>query len=99
MKILNSENNWIIPELKVSKSGANSERASIVEQFVLELNKSVGEKYLKDGKWKKVTAISPRAVAIKTSHLSQSDLYYFLSSCKSAKCGFRKCFFGSLKVH
>lgn len=86
--------------IKEVKSGANSERATIIEQFVTEINKSVGEKYKdKNGKWKKVTAISPRAVAIKVAHLKEFDLYYFLSSCRQSKSGFRKCFFGSLKIN
>jgi len=77
-------------EIQKKKSGANSERASLVQEFVETINVE-----RKNTKWKPVTG---RAIAIKTSHLSKHDLYYLLSICKSSKSGFSKCFFGSLKI-
>lgn len=70
---------------------ANSERALITSEFVERINRE-----RKGTKWKPVT---PRAVAIKTAHLSLQDMYYFLSVCKQSRSGFSKCFFGLLKVN
>lgn len=70
-----------------------SERAGVVKEFVDEINK---ERIF--SKKKPVTGVQ---IAIKTSHLSLNELYYFLSICrdyKNRKGSFGKCFFGSLKV-
>ena len=78
---------------EVKKSKATSERASVVEQFVDEINK---ERF--KTKYKPVTG---KMIAMKTSHVSMNDLYYFLSTCKdyqNRSGSFSKCFFGSLKV-
>lgn len=71
-----------------------SERASIVRQFVEEINaERVGTK------WGQVTG---KGIAMKLSHIKTNfDLYYFLSECRSykrRKGAFSKFFFGSLKV-
>lgn len=75
-------------------SGANSERAALVQEFVDEINKE------REG-----TAYKPihgRAVAMKLSHVKRlSDLYAFLSACREYKAKgkgeFGKAFFGALK--
>lgn len=79
---------------KYQEKKINSERASIISEFVEEINKErIGTKFKK---------IQPRAVAIKLGHIkNKQDLYYFLSTCKDYKKrngSFSKCFFGALKV-
>lgn len=79
---------------KTNKSRIKSERASIVSEFVQEINKErIGSKY------KPVTG---RMIAVKLSHLKDNGtLYYFLSVCRDYKNrggAFSKCFWGSLKV-
>ena len=85
-----------LPELdKVNKSRINNERASIIAQFVEEINK---ERF----PYKKYKELSPRAVAVKVGHLKDNHtLYYFLSQCNKGKAergSFSKVFFGALKV-
>jgi len=72
------------------KSKINSERASVIDEFVQAINQ--------DREGTKYQPIKPRAIAIKVAHLKLPDLYYFLSKCKDYKGSFSKCFFGSLKI-
>lgn len=80
------------------KSKAGSLRATIIEDFVKELNKDVGEKYKKGEKWIKIKEVKPSYIAFRLSHLKVADLYYFLSDCRQAKCSFRRAFYGGLKL-
>lgn len=70
-------------------------RADIIKEFVDEINlERLRTKY---------RSISPVSVAIKLSHLNESDLLYFLKDCKRYKLenkshSFSKMFFGSLKL-
>lgn len=76
------------------RSKANNERASIVEEFVKEINEE-----RKGTKWKQVTGTQ---IAVKLGHIKdESDLYFFLKKCREYKVksgSFSKCFFGALKV-
>lgn len=76
------------------KTRIKSERADIVSQFLLEINKErIGTKY---------KLMTGRGVAMKLSHLKDNGtLYYFLSECKDYKNrngSFSKYFFGALKA-
>ena len=75
------------------KTGANSERASLIEEFVNEINKErIRTKY---------KMLEPKVIAIKLAHVPTQDLYRFLSTCKDYKArnqSFNKCFFGALKI-
>jgi len=81
--------------------GATSKRASIIEEFVTEINKERPCTYKVNGVKKKLGKITPRAVAIKLSHIkSEHDLTYFLSVCRDYKNrhnSFSKAFFGGIK--
>lgn len=75
-----------------------SERASLINDFVLGINRTRPITYEKDGKTITKGKITPKAVAVKVGHLKHlSDLYYLKSICEKAP-DFAKCFFGSLKV-
>ena len=83
----------IIRDYNIQTSKAKSERASIIQEFVEEINLE-----RKDTKWK---AIKPVVVAVKLSHLKTNELYPFLSQCRDYKIrkgSFSKCFFGCLKL-
>jgi hypothetical protein len=70
-------------------AGANSERAHLIGKFTDTLNsKRDGKRYRK---------LTYAAVAVKLSHLSLQDLYYFWRYCEDAK-NFSSCFWWSLKV-
>lgn len=76
------------------KSKATSERASIIEQFVIEINRErIGTK---------IKPIEAKAVVFKLTHVKEkSELYDFLNKCKRYKAekgSFGKCFFGCLKL-
>jgi len=71
------------------KRDIKSERAYLISQFVEKINL--------ERKGTKFKDITPRIVAIKTAHLSISDLYFFLKSCEQGD-SFGKVFFGSLKI-
>ena len=79
---------------QISKSKANSFRASEVELFVLELNKErLGTKY---------KPLAARTVAVKVSHVPTNELHDFYQQCmrykKEKGQAFSKCFWGALKV-
>lgn len=79
---------------EITKTKVRSERADIISQFLVEINKErIGTKY---------KPLSGRACAMKLAHVKDNHtLYFFLSSCKDAKNrrgSFSKCFFGSLKI-
>ena len=82
-------------DLAINASKANSERATIVQEFVEEINKE------REGtKWKLVHG---RAIAMKLGHIKKKeDLYVFLSLCRKYKAegkgAFGKYFFGALKA-
>ena len=83
----------IIKEIQEKKNKrAISERASVIQQFVEEINKErMGTKY---------KPVSGTQIAIKLSHLKLSDLYTFLSLArdyKNRQKSFSKYFFGVLK--
>ena len=83
----------ILKEKPQIKQGANSERASVIEEFVHEINKErIGTKY---------KPVSGKQIAIKLSHLKLQDLYTFLSLAKDYKNRqgvFGKFFWGALKL-
>lgn len=78
---------------KLDKKGANSERASLLEEMLAIVNSErIGTK------WK---PMSPKVFAIKLSHLSISDLYYTHSMAKDSKArrgSYSKYLFWSIKV-
>lgn len=80
-------------QVQKPKSSITNRRQEIVKEFVDEINKErMGTK------WKPVTG---RSVALKIAHLSEPDMYYFLSQCRDYKNrhhSFSKCFYGSLKT-
>ena len=89
--------NYTLPE-NPTQNKCNSERASIIKEFVDRINLTRPCVYEVNGKKKKLEKITPRAVAVKVGHIkSNSDLYYFLSICKQGK-SFSKTFFGSIKA-
>lgn len=73
-----------ILRLPVYKSKATSERASVIEDFVKQLNVQ-GRLY------------KPSRIAFMVSHLNLEDLYWFYKKCYSSE-NFNRCFFGLLKV-
>jgi len=99
----------------VQKSKATSERAMIIEDFLVRLNFERNRENWVN--WKRHNKLQPitrdefkktkfyfkpleaRAVAIKLGHIkNNSELYWFYKTCENAKCGFSKCFWGSLKI-
>jgi len=66
-----------------------NERQLLIKDFLDKINAE-----RKGTKYKQLT---PRAVAIKLSHLSEFDLKYFYKQCDSYKESFSKAFFGMLK--
>lgn len=79
----------LFPTFTLEKSKITNERQSVIKMFVDKLNaQRVSEGY------KPLTA---RFVAIKLSHMSISDLYYFHSVCNNSN-NFGRMFFGLLKV-
>lgn len=84
--------------IPTKKSKISNERQYVISQFVERLNVNVGKKYKVGEVWKVQQEIKPAFIAFKLSHLSMSDLYYLLSTCKDSKCGFEKCFWGCLKL-
>ena len=100
MEVLNNKSNQftqMLFEVKPVKK-INSERAYVLSQFVERLNVNIGRKYKVGEVWKVQKELKPSFVAFKVSHLSMSDLYRFLSDCKSSKIGFEKYFHWALKV-
>jgi len=97
MQILGSNNLFSEIKYVAPKSKARGERSCLVEDFTTELNKTAGQKYKHMDKLLKVREMKPSEVAFRLSHLTVGDMYYFLSSCRSAKCSFRQAFFGGLK--
>jgi hypothetical protein len=67
-------------------------RQELLKEIIDEINKErIDTKY---------KPVSPKAIAIKCSHLKEQDLNYFISICKDykhKKGSFSKCFFGALK--
>lgn len=98
MQILGSNN--LFQEIKFTPkiSKARGTRALLVEDFCKELNKEIGNKYKSGEKWITIKEVKAGYIAFRLSHLKVEDLYYFLSNCRQAKCGFRKAFYGGLKV-
>lgn len=74
-------------------SRIKSERASLISEFVRELNRErMGTKY---------KSVTGRMIAVKLSHLDNGALYYMLSVGKDYKKrngSFSRYFWGSLKV-
>lgn len=86
----------LLPQLNLFKEKTpQSERASIVQQFVDEINNE-----RKASNYPKM--VTGRAIAIKLGHLKNNfELYSFLSSARDYKNrggSFGKYFFGALKV-
>jgi len=81
--------------------GATSKRASIIEEFVTEINKERPCTYKdKNGIKRKLGKVKAKEIAVRLSHLKENDLTYFLSECKDYRNrngSFTKRFFGSLK--
>jgi hypothetical protein len=79
-----------LPHYEIKESTIRDERPHLISQFVEGINRErVGTKY---------KPMTPRAVAIKLSHIKEkSDLYYFLKRCEEGD-SFGKVFFGALKV-
>ena len=98
MQLLNPKSN-LFQEIKFEapKSKAKGVRGLLIQDFVIELNKSAGQKYKVGTEWKVTKEVKPSYVAFRLSHLKVPDLFYFLSCCKSAKCGFSRAFYGGLK--
>lgn len=74
---------------KLETKKVNSERADLIQQFLLKVNQG------REGtKYKPMTA---RGIAVKLGHIPTKDLYFFIKKCEQSKC-FSKCFWGSLKI-
>ena len=99
MQILNSNNLFEQIKYEAPKSKARGERSCLVDDFCIELNKTVGQKYKHGDKIMKVREMKAGEVAFRLSHLTVGDMYYFLSSCRQAKCPFRQAFFAGLKAY
>lgn len=69
------------------------QRAELIEQFLVEINKErEGTKYKK---------LSYKVVLLKLKHIPDTDLYIFYKECldgKQRRGSFSKVFFGALKV-
>ena len=97
-----------IAELLQSRttSKANSNRATIVEMIVQEMNKereAMSWQYFdtKKKKFTKLGFITGKMMAIKLAHVKTEDLMDFYNTClrySKEKGSFSKCMFGSLKV-
>lgn len=98
MELLNSNNLFAPIKYEAPKSKARGQRALLIEDFVTELNRNAGTKYKVGKEWKVVKEVKPSFIAFKLSHLTVADLFHFYSTCKGAKCGFSKCFYGALKT-
>lgn len=71
----------------------NSERASIIKEFVDTINLGRPCTYEVNGKKKTLQKVTPRAIAVRVGYLKKnSDLYFLLSICKQSK-NFTKTFF------
>lgn len=100
MEFIDKDSKFTTPifELPKIKSGARGVRSCIIEDFVTELNKTAGEKYKKGTEWITIKPVKPAFIAFKVSHLNVNELWTFLSQCRQSRSGFRKCFYGALKV-
>jgi len=82
--ILGDTKGVVLPENKI-----NSERAMLINDFLVEINKE------REGTtYKPMTA---RGVAIKLGHIPTNELYYFYKVCFKSK-SFGRTFFGALKI-
>lgn len=75
-------------ELASAPNRIKSERAELVEKFVVRLNEA-----RRNTKYAPLTA---RAVAVKLGHIPTGDLYAFLRQCEQARC-FSSYFWWALK--
>lgn len=83
----------LMPSYEVKKSTVNSERASIIKEFVDTINITRPCTYLVDGKKKTLQKVTARAIAVRVGYLKKnSDLYFLLSLCKQSN-NFTKSFF------
>lgn len=79
-------------EIKALNS-PNSERASIIKEFVDRINLGRPCVYEVNGKKKTLPKVTGRAIAIRVGYLKRnSDLYFLLSLCKQST-NFTKTFF------
>lgn len=80
-------------KLPERKTNITNRRQSIIKDFVDAINmERINTKFKK---------VSGKDIAIRVSHLSENDLYFFLSQCKdykNRKGSFSKCFYGALKT-
>lgn len=82
-------------KLPERKKNITNRRQSIIKDFVDAINL---ERY--NTKFKPVTG---KQIALRLAHLSEDDMYYFLSQCRKYKLenkshSFSKCFYGALKT-
>jgi len=98
MELLGSNNLFAEIKYEAPKSKARGQRGLLIQDFVTELNKLTGTRYKVGKEWRTVKEVKPSYVAFRLSHLTVADLFHFYSTCKGAKCGFSKAFYGSLKL-
>lgn len=83
----------LLPSEIKAKNSPNSERASIIKDFVDRINLGRPCVYEVNGKVKTLQKVTPRAIAVRVGYLKKnSDLYYLLSLCKQSN-NFTKTFF------
>lgn len=98
MQVLGSNNLFSEIKYEAPKSKARGTRACIIEDFCKELDKDIGTTYKnKKGKLVRIKKSNPATVAFFLSHLVLGDLFYFLSNCRQAKCGFRRAYHYGIK--
>ena len=80
----------LLPEIDNSllRPKIKSQRAYVISLFVEKLNSERGDR----------KPLSPKLVALKMSHLDIEDLYFFLSKCEKASCGFSPAWWHDLKT-
>lgn len=76
--------NYVLPKTKITNERQH-------------LNAIAVERINNERRGTKYKQLSPRAIAIKTSHLSMNDLRDFIYQCEKQP-EFGRCFFGRLKV-
>lgn len=97
MQIISHTGKMSLFEVIMPTTKARGTRALLIEDFCKELDKDVGRTYKnKEGKLVKVKKCKPATVAFFMSHIKTDDLFYFLSDCRQAKCGFKKAYYAGL---
>jgi hypothetical protein len=90
----------LIKNKPIIKTKIVNERQYVISLIVEEINKERPCTYKVNGKKRTLGLITPRAIAVKISHIPTNDLYYMLSQgkdYKNSQGSFNKYFWGSIK--